>query len=93
MAVFPDYDFSVSGVYCHQKPIVDINLDKKPELGDILIGDILAEYEQSVPGKLYVREVVPLPEIRESPKHTPRKVRDVRGWARSTISRWSREKK
>lgn len=35
-AVFPDYDFSVSSVYCHQKPIVDINLDKKPELGDIL---------------------------------------------------------
>lgn len=36
VAVFPEYDFSVSGVYCHQKPIVDINLDKKPELGDIL---------------------------------------------------------
>ena len=36
VAVFPDYDFSVSGVYCHQKPIVDIGLDKKPELGDIL---------------------------------------------------------
>lgn len=35
-AVFPNYDFSVSGVYCHQKPIVDINMDKKPELGDIL---------------------------------------------------------
>ncbi|MCI9487219.1 MAG: hypothetical protein HFI64_09655 [Lachnospiraceae bacterium] len=34
--VFPDYDFSVSGVYCHQKPIVDIGLDKKPELGDVL---------------------------------------------------------
>lgn len=33
---FPNYEFSVSGVYCHQKPIVDINLDKKPELGDIL---------------------------------------------------------
>lgn len=36
VAVFPEYDFSVSGVYCHQKPIVDINLDKKSELGDIL---------------------------------------------------------
>ncbi len=36
VTVFPNYDFSVSGVYCHQKPIVDINLDKKPELGDIL---------------------------------------------------------
>lgn len=36
VAVFPDYDFSISGVYCHQKPIVDIGLDKKPELGDIL---------------------------------------------------------
>lgn len=36
VAVFPDYDFSVSGVYCHQKLIVDIGLDKKPELGDIL---------------------------------------------------------
>lgn len=36
VAIFPNYDFSVSGVYCHQKPIVDINLGKKPELGDIL---------------------------------------------------------
>lgn len=36
VAVFPDYDFSVSGVYCHQKPIVDINMNAKPELGDIL---------------------------------------------------------
>lgn len=36
VAVFLDYDFSVSGVYCHQKPIVDIGLDKKPELGDVL---------------------------------------------------------
>lgn len=33
VAVFPNYDFSVLGVYCHQKPIVDINKDKKPELG------------------------------------------------------------
>ena len=36
VAVFPNYDFSVSGVYCHQKPIVNIGLEKKPELGDIL---------------------------------------------------------
>lgn len=36
VAVFPNYNFSVSGVYCHQKPIVDINRNKKPELGDIL---------------------------------------------------------
>lgn len=34
--VFPNYDFSVSGVYCHQKPVVDIKWSKKPELGDIL---------------------------------------------------------
>lgn len=36
VAVFPNYDFSVLGVYCHQKPIVDIKLTEKPELGDIL---------------------------------------------------------
>lgn len=36
VAVFPDYDFSISSVYCHQRPIVDIGLDKKTELGDIL---------------------------------------------------------
>lgn len=36
VAVFPSYDFSVSSVYCHQKPIVDIGLNKNPELGDIL---------------------------------------------------------
>lgn len=36
VAIFPNYDFSVLGVYCHQKPIVDIKLNKKPELGDLL---------------------------------------------------------
>lgn len=36
VAVFPHYDFSIVGVYCHQKPIVDIKEAKKPELGDIL---------------------------------------------------------
>lgn len=36
VAVFPNYDFSATSVYCHQKPIVDINCSKKPELGDIL---------------------------------------------------------
>lgn len=34
--IFPNYDFSVSGVFCHQKPIVNINLNKNLELGDIL---------------------------------------------------------
>ena len=34
--LYPDYDFTASSVYCHQKPIVDINASKKPELGDIL---------------------------------------------------------
>lgn len=36
VAIFPDYDFSVISVYCHQKPIVDIKQTKRPELGDIL---------------------------------------------------------
>lgn len=36
-SVFPQNTFSVSGVYCHQKPIVDINYGKKPELGDLLL--------------------------------------------------------
>jgi hypothetical protein len=35
-AVFPYYEFSITGVYCHQKPIVDIKMKKKPELGDLL---------------------------------------------------------
>lgn len=33
---FPDHFFSVTGVFCHQKPIVDIKSKKMPELGDIL---------------------------------------------------------
>lgn len=36
-SVFPGNTFSVSGVYCHQKPIVDIGWEKKPELGDLLL--------------------------------------------------------
>ncbi len=34
--VFPNYEFAISSVFCHQKPIVDIKESKKPELGDIL---------------------------------------------------------
>jgi hypothetical protein len=36
-AVFPKKKFSVTGVYCHQKPLADIGLAKDPEIGDILI--------------------------------------------------------
>lgn len=35
--VFPERKFSVTGVFCHQKPLVDIGLTKDPELGDILL--------------------------------------------------------
>lgn len=31
------FNWSVTGVYCHQKPIVDIGLDRNPELGDLMI--------------------------------------------------------
>lgn len=34
---FPAYAFSVTGVYCHQKPLADIGLPKSPELGDLLL--------------------------------------------------------
>jgi len=34
---FPKNKFSVTGIYCHQKPIVDIGGTKKPELGDLLL--------------------------------------------------------
>ena len=33
---FPTHDFSISGVYCHQKPIVDFSASKNSELGDLL---------------------------------------------------------
>lgn len=35
--MFPNKKFSVTGVYCHQKPIVDINYGKRPELADLLM--------------------------------------------------------
>lgn len=35
-AVFPKIKFSVTGVFCHQKPLADIDLQKDPEIGDIL---------------------------------------------------------
>lgn len=34
--VFPKVKISVTGVYCHQKPIVDIGYSKSPEIGDVL---------------------------------------------------------
>jgi hypothetical protein len=33
---FPKIKFSLTGIFCHQKPIVDIGLSTAPELGDIL---------------------------------------------------------
>ncbi|MBE5320848.1 hypothetical protein IM793_16890 [Pedobacter sp. MR2016-19] len=34
---FPNNKFGVTGVFTHQKPIVDIGLGKNPELGDLLL--------------------------------------------------------
>ncbi len=42
--VFPKYKFSVTGVFCHQKPLVDIGLTKSPEIGDILFAYIHTDY-------------------------------------------------
>jgi hypothetical protein len=36
-AVFPKNKFSVTGVFCHQKPLANIGLSKSPEIGDILL--------------------------------------------------------
>lgn len=33
---FPKNKFSVTGVFCHQKPLVDFGIGTKPEIGDIL---------------------------------------------------------
>jgi len=35
-AHFPKNKYSVTGIFCHQKPLVDIGEIKSPELGDIL---------------------------------------------------------
>lgn len=34
---FPNDHFIVTGIFCHQKPIVNIELSKNPELGDLLL--------------------------------------------------------
>lgn len=34
---FPKDHFEVSGIFCHQKPIVHIGMNKNPELGDLLL--------------------------------------------------------
>ncbi|RYC67559.1 hypothetical protein [Spirosoma sordidisoli] len=36
-AAFPKYRFSVTGIFCHQKPLAEIGLTKSPEIGDLLI--------------------------------------------------------
>ena len=36
-AVFPKTKFSVTGVFCHQKPLADIGMSKDPEIGDLLL--------------------------------------------------------
>ncbi|MDO4966364.1 MAG: hypothetical protein Q4E51_06605 [Lachnospiraceae bacterium] len=33
----PQYQIAVSGVFCHQKPLADFGLGRKPELGDMLL--------------------------------------------------------
>ncbi len=34
--VFPNYKFALTGVFCHQKPLVNIGLSTNPEIGDLL---------------------------------------------------------
>lgn len=36
-AYAPGYQFAVSGIFCHQKPLADFGAAKNPELGDILL--------------------------------------------------------
>ena len=36
-AYAPGYNVAVSGVFCHQKPLANFGIGKKPELGDILL--------------------------------------------------------
>lgn len=33
----PNFDWSVTGIYCHQKPIVNIGSKVNPELGDLML--------------------------------------------------------
>lgn len=63
VAVFPNYDFSVLGIYCHQKPIVDIKLPKKPELGDILF--VYADRKRK--GKMVLNSLLLQAKISSSP--------------------------
>lgn len=43
--VFPNDEFSITGVYCHQKPMVDIHESKRPELGDLLLVYMSEDYK------------------------------------------------
>lgn len=73
VAVYPDYDFSVLGVYCHQKPIVDIKQTKRPELGDILF--VYVDRKQK--GKIVLNSLLlqakissrPLLKVQQSERH------------------------
>jgi hypothetical protein len=40
---FPDLQFSVHGVYCHQKPLADFSASK-PSTNAVEIGDLLVVY-------------------------------------------------
>lgn len=33
----PHYQYAISGIFCHQKPLADFGAGKRPELGDILL--------------------------------------------------------
>lgn len=73
VAIFPNYDFSISSVYCHQKPIVDIGLDKKAELGDILFvyADRRADGEKTLNSLLLQAKISdhPLLRVHKNEKH------------------------
>ncbi len=45
--IFPRKKFAVTGVYCHQKSLADIGLDKDPEIGDLLIAYIYTDEKGS----------------------------------------------
>lgn len=88
VAVFPDYDFSVSGVYCHQKPIVDINMSKKAELGDILFvyADRKLNGERSLNSLLLQAKVSNHPWLRVHPSEM-HQLELYRSWPKFTYYR------
>lgn len=85
---FPYHLFSVTGVFCHQKPIVDIKSKKMPELGDILF--VYMDKDKMICNSLLLQAKMLSKPFLRIPKNEKHQLELYKSWPQFTYHRAGR---